>query len=191
MEQPKDFRAVEESIKSFRQGQGDPKGLDSLTRLISMSMIFLAVLAAFASQRSGAFSSMEMKQLNEATFNQAAASDQWSYYQAKNLKQKMVQGELDVLGPAASKGKLDELAGEEKRFGTDQAAIMKSATAFEAKRDAARASAERAAVRSQRMSMASTLFQAAIALGGVSVMVKKRWLWAISLVLGAVVLLAG
>jgi hypothetical protein len=50
-------------------------------------MICLAVLAAISTQRSAGYSYATMKQLNDASFNQAQASDQWAFYQTKGIKQ--------------------------------------------------------------------------------------------------------
>lgn len=163
-----DFKALDASIKHYREKES----ADGWTKYVSLSMIFLAVLAAFASQRSAVLSSTVIKELNEATFNQAEASDQWSYYQAKGIKQALAEA--------------NHLDAKAARYASEMQDVMKDARALEAKRDQARSLAETASEKSQRMSVDSTIFQAAIAVGGVCLTVKKRWAWFVSLALGLV-----
>ena len=187
MDELKEFRELVASIKADRQLQKEKESRDSWTKYVSLSMIFIAVLAAVANQKGGGFSSTVVKQLNEATFNQAAASDQWSLYQAKGIKQSLAEGELDSLRLANAKDekRIATLAAKAKRYETEKQAVMKDATALEAKRDEARRLAERAGALGRKMGLASTLFQIGIAIGGVCLIVKKRWLWWVSLVIGA------
>jgi hypothetical protein len=186
MDDLKEFRDLVDSIKSDRQAQKAKESRDSWTKYVSLSMIFLAVLAAIASQKGGGYSSTVMKQLNEATFNQAAASDQWSLYQAKSIKQGITEGQVEMLAGEAgsSKTRMADLAGKAKRYDSEKKEVMKDAGAYEAKRDAARKTAEHASNLGGKMALASTLFQVAIALGGVCLIVKKRGLWWVSLSLG-------
>ena len=188
MDDLKEFRELVDSIKSDRQAQKAKESRDSWTKYVSLSMIFLAVLAAVASQKGGGYSSTVMKQLNEATFNQAAASDQWSLYQAKSIKQSLAEGQVDLLSneAGASKARLADLSGKARRYDSEKKEVMKEASAYEARRDVARKTAEHASNLGGKMGLASTLFQVAIALGGVCLIVKKRWLWWVSLGLGIV-----
>lgn len=66
------------AIKADHQAQKDKEKRDSWTKYVSLWMICLAVLAAIATQKGAGFSTATMKQLNEATFEQALASDQWA-----------------------------------------------------------------------------------------------------------------
>lgn len=177
-----EFKELDASIKNYREREA----AEHWTKYVSLSLIFLAVLAAYAGQRSSLLASAVMRSLNEATFNQAAASDQWSYYQAKSIKQAVVQEEKDTLTPgSANAARLQDLDLRIKRYDTEMQQVTKDAKALEAKRDAARAEAEAEAAKGQRMSVDSTIFQAAIAVGGVCLTVKKRWAWFVSLALGA------
>jgi Na+-translocating ferredoxin:NAD+ oxidoreductase RnfD subunit len=186
MDELKEFRDLVASIKADRQLQKEKESRDSWTKYVSLSMIFIAVLAAVSNQKGGGFSSTVVKQLNEATFNQAAASDQWSLYQAKGIKQSLAEGELDSLRLANAKDekRIATLAAKAKRYETEKQAVMKDATALEAKRDGARRLAERAGALGREMGLSSTLFQIGIAIGGVCLIVKKRWLWWVSLAIG-------
>jgi hypothetical protein len=59
--------------------------------------------------------------------------------------------------------------------------IAKEAKACAAGRDAARELSAYAGERGREMGLSTTFFQIAIALGGVCLVVKKRWLWYVSL----------
>jgi hypothetical protein len=152
-------------------------------------MICLAVLAAIATQRGAGYSSATMKQLNEATFNQAEASDQWAFYQAKGIKQSIAEQERDraTAGSATLEPKvLAGLTAKVDRYESEKKAITKEAKGFEATRDTARALATYAADCGREMGLSTTFFQIAIAMGGVCLVVKKRWLWYVSMGIGAV-----
>lgn len=176
------------TIKADQQAQKEREKRDAWVKYVSLSMIFLAVLAAIATQRGAGYSSATMKQLNEATFNQAEASDQWSYYQAKGIKRAVTDEEHDVLAASgnADTKLLADLVKKSDRYGKEQNDITTEAKSFEAKRNDARAAATLAADRGREMGLATTIFQIAIALGGVTLIMKKRWLWNASLLTGVI-----
>jgi hypothetical protein len=129
-----------------------------------------------------------MKQLNEATFNQAEASDQWSYYQAKGIKQSLYELERERLAAtnAGDAKGLAALTARVDRYDKEKKDITTAAKALEAKRDAAREGSALAGSASREMGLATQVFQIAIALGGITLVVKKRWLWYASLLCGAI-----
>lgn len=176
------------AIKADQQAQKDKEKRDSWTKFVSLSMICLAVLTAIATQRGAGYSSATMKQLNEATFNQAEASDQWSYFQAKGIKQSIYEQERDRLNALAAPDPKAVVAVTARitRYENEKKEITAEAKKLEAKRDEARIAATRAAADAREMGLATTIFQIAIALGGVCLVVKKRWLWYVSMAAGSV-----
>ena len=175
------------TIVADRQSQKDKEKREAWTKYVSLSMIFLAVLAAIATQRGAGYSSGTMKQLNEATFNQANASDQWAFYQAKGIKETICNQELDnlnALGKADPK-LVESLTARVARYKKEQIEITAEAKKFEAKRDAARDASAQAADRAREIGLSATIFQIAIALGGITLVMRKRWLWNASLLTGA------
>jgi len=182
-----ELKGLVATIASDRLAQKEKEKRDGWTKYVALSMIFLAVLAATATQKGAGFSSTVMKQLNVATFEQAQASDQWAYYQAKGIKQAVSSEERDVLLAAAGNPDPKRLADLEKkieRYGNEQKEITIEAKKLEAKRDEATVSATLAAKRGSEMGLATTLFQIAISLGGVTLIVKKRSMWYISMATG-------
>jgi uncharacterized protein (UPF0335 family) len=182
-----ELKALVAALKADQQAQREKEKRDAWTKYVSLSMICLAVLAAIATQRGAGYSSATMKQLNEATFNQAEASDQWAYYQAKGIKQSIYELERDraTTGGATIDPKvLAGLSAKVERYEAEKKEITKEAKGFEAKRDTARELSAVSADRGREMGLATTFFQIAIALGGVCLVVKKRGLWFISLGVG-------
>lgn len=183
-----ELKGLVAEIRADHQAQKAKEKRDAWTKFVSLSMIFLAVLAAFATQKGGGFSSAVVKQLNEATFNQTKAADEWAFFQAKGIKLSLYEIERDHLAAqteadpkalAAVTAKVAKYEGEKKE-------IQEKAREFEAKRDASRADALANSQRGQKMGLAITFFQAAIAIGGMCMVMKKRWLWAVSLLCGVV-----
>ena len=182
-----ELKGLVAAIRADHQAQKDKEKRDAWTKYVSLSMIFLAVLTAIATQKGAGYSSTIIKQLNEATYNQAEASDQWAYYQAKGIKQSIYELERDRLANAgaADAKELASLSAKVAKYDGEKKGIGSDAKAFEAKRDAARDLATKASDLGRNMGLATTIFQIAIAMGGVCLVVKKRWLWGASLTLGA------
>ena len=92
-----ELKGLVATLEADRKAQKEKEKRDAWTKYVSLSMICLAVLAAIATQRGAGHSSATMKALNEATFNQAKASDQWAFFQAKGIKQSLFEQERDRL----------------------------------------------------------------------------------------------
>lgn len=174
-------------LKSDRAAQKEKEKRESWTKYVSLTMVCIAVLAGLATLKGGGFTTRTLKEMNEATFNQAEASDQWSFFQAKSIKQNLYEIELDHAHAAAAPnaGQLEKLKAKIDKYEREKAEITASAKKFEAAREAARQTAASAADHSKRMGLAITLFQVAIALGAVCLIVKKKPLWIVAGLLGA------
>src|ERR1043166_5424406 len=90
-------------LKADRAAQKEKEKREGWTKYTSMSLVFIAVLAAVATQWAGKYSSRTLVELNNATFFQAEASDQWSYYQSKSIKQNLYES-LREVAPKAPNG---------------------------------------------------------------------------------------
>ncbi len=174
-------------LRAEHVAQKDKEQRDRWTKYVSLTMVVIAVLAAIATLKGGGFSTRTLKEMNEATFNQSEASDQWAYYQAKSIKQNLYEIELDHLNaaPAPDTNAVAKMKAKVAKYDQDKADITVLAKRFEAARDTARQAAAGAAEHSKQMGLAITLFQIAIALGAMCLIVKKKPLWIVSLVLGA------
>ena len=172
-------------LRADHVSQKEKEKRDGWTKYVSLTMVCIAVLAAIATLKGGGFSTRTLKEMNEATFNQTQASDQWSYFEAKSIKQNLYEIELDHLNAAADAAAVAKLKAKVDKYDKDKADITALAKKFETARDAARQTATIAAEHSKQMGLAITLFQIAIALGAMCLIVKKKPLWIVSSILGA------
>jgi hypothetical protein len=187
--QPTDLEELKQlvaELKADRTAQKEKEKREGWTKYVSLTMVCIAVLAGLATLKGGGFTTRTLKEMNEATFNQAEASDQWSFYQAKSLKQNLYEIELDHANATAASpaSQLEKLKAKIEKYEREKAEITASAKKFEATRDVARQTAASAAEHSKGMGLAITLFQVAIALGAVCLIVKKESLWIASGILG-------
>ena len=141
-----------------------------------------------ATQWAGKYSSRTLVELNNATFFQAEASDQWSYYQAKSIKQNLYEALPEVAPKDPGAGAANGAAGfaaKVTKYGKEKEEIREKAEALEKKRDASRDAASQASQHGGAMGTAVSVFQIAIALGSISIVTKKRALWYIALIFAA------
>jgi hypothetical protein len=182
-----DLKQLVAELRADHVAQKEKEKRDGWTKYVSLTMVCIAVLAAIATLKGGGFSTRSLKQMNEATFNQAEASDQWSFFEARSIKENLYEIELEHLTAApvpdaAAVGKIrDKIAKYEK----DKTDITVQAKKYEAARDDARKAAASAAEHSRQMGLSITFFQIAIALGATCLIVKKKPLWIVSSVFGA------
>lgn len=180
-----DVKELIASIKAEKLALKEKEARDSWTKFVSLTLVCLAVLTAIATLKGGGFTTRTLKELNEATFQQAHASDQWAFFQAKSIKQNLYEIEGDLTPKDADAKAIEKVKAKVEKYGKEKDEIMKEAKAHEVKRDVARANAEKVALLSKDMGMAITLFQVSVALGGICLITKRKWLWFASLGLGA------
>ncbi len=154
-----------------------------LLRTIALSTALMAALAALASLRAGATVNEALVLKTEATRDQAEASDQWAYYQAKGVKA-AVQEATAASWLAAGKEAPPALAEKLARYAEEQKEIEKQAREKESERDQASAEADHLLHDHHRFANAVALFQVSIALGAVAALTRHRLVWMGSLVVG-------
>lgn len=156
---------------------------DVWTKWVALSTTLLAVAAAFSTLKGGSFST----QTQLAT---VSASNKWSYFQSKSLKQTARETEREIItvvaaGAANPEAKAVALASvakiekEIKRYDEEKAAIKLEAETLDAK-----ASYNQA--RGGNFGMAVMFLQIAIMLSAIAALMKKKSFWLIGLVTGAV-----
>jgi hypothetical protein len=181
-----ELKSLVAEIRADHIAQKEKEKKERWTKWVSLTMVIVAVSAAIATLKGGGFSTRTLKEMNEATFNQTQASDQWSFYQAKSIKENLYEIELEHLtaAPAPDAATVAKLKEKLDKYEKDKADITALAKKFEIARDDARKIATNAAEHSRQMGIAITLFQIAIALGAMCLIVKKKPLWIASSVLG-------
>ena len=138
---------------------------------VALSSALLAGLAAVCSLLAG-------HHANEAMIDQMKASDQWAYYQAKGIKWAVLTSKMELLegeGKAASSKDKEKL----EQYKKDQDDITEKAKESEE-------SSEKHLGAHVVFARGVTLFQIAIAIGAISVLIQRRSFWLVSLLFGAV-----
>ncbi len=175
-------------LRTDRAATKDKEKREAWTKFTSMTIVCIAVVAAVATQWGAKYSSRTLTNLNEATFNQTSASDQWSFYQAKSIKQTIAEGSLEEATKSGNIKLAEALQAKIKRYDGEKAEIMAKAKAYEEKRDAARNAATLSSRKGGEMGLAISIFQISIAIGSICLVMKKKGLWWISLGLAAAAL---
>jgi hypothetical protein len=178
-------------LKQDRAAQKEKEKREAWTKYTAVSLVFIAVLAAVATQWSGKYSGTVLVELNNSTYKQAQASDQWSFYQAKSIKQNLYEAVREVAGRGApTNGVHDEQAlgafnAKVAKYEAEKKDIKQNAEHLEKERDAARAVATSASQHGGSMGLSIAIFQISIALASICMVTKKRPLWYVSLALAA------
>jgi hypothetical protein len=171
---------LHEAIKEQLEHEGG-----SFLRAIAVTTALLAALAAIAALRAGATVNEALVLKTEATRFQAEASDQWAYYQAKGIKG-AVQEASATSWLAIGKPAPEQYEKNKQRYADEQTEISKKAKELEKERDAKSSEADHLLHQHHGFANAVALLQVAIALGAVAALTRNRWIWFISILLGAI-----
>jgi len=162
-------------LKADRAAQKEKEKREAWTKYVSLTVVIVAVIAAIASQWAGKFG-------GRVQMSQAQASDQWSYYQAKSIKQHLDETTLAQLSHAAdpndaiAAAAIAKLRADLGRYEQEKTEIKARAEALEKARDDA-------GKRSGKMATAISLFTVAIATASICTVTKRKPLWFVSLLL--------
>ena len=138
---------------------------------VALSSALLAAFAAVASLLAG-------HNANEAVIAQIESSDQWSYYQSKSIKEAQLAGKLDLLA-ALDKPVADADKSRVAQYEKEKEDVRKDAERLEKE--------SRHLLRThEALAVSVTLFQIAIAVGAISVLIKRKSFWSVSLVAGLI-----
>jgi hypothetical protein len=165
---------------------------------VALSTALMAVLAAVAGLLAG-------HHANEALIERVKASDQWNFYQAKNLKEEIAINTDQILQAVSGRadgnaGKTDGNAGKtDGKAGTPNTGANNGSGAVAPPADIARYEKDKAAIRKEAeaaeqlseahlgkhvpLASAVTAFQIAIAVSAIAILTRRKKLWFGSLVL--------
>ena len=176
-----------EELRADRAAQKEKERREAWTRYVSLTVVIVAVFAAIATQWSGKYSGRTLVQLNDATFNQSQAANQWAYYQAKSVKQNLYEvSQTQLQGGSADPKALKAIEDRVARYEKEKAEIKAAAEALEQKRDKAREMATAASEKGSSMSLCVAILTIAIAMASICLVTKKKPLWLISIGLASV-----
>ena len=173
-------RAAEEHHHGHEHGSN---GRGNEMTVSAITAAVLAVLAAIGSLLSG-------HAVNQAILEQTKATDQWAYYQAKSTK-----GHVYLVGGELIKA-LSGSQGQSTTAGNPPAATLKhfqeEADRFDREKEEVKKEAEHLEAESQhefhkhhQFALAIACFQVGIVLASVSILVRIRAIYYLSLVAGA------
>jgi hypothetical protein len=156
------------------------------TTYLSITTVLIAVCATLSTFKGGGYS-------NRSLMNQTRASDQWAFYQAKSLKgylfetqkanlelQRFVMSKSNTAADILAKydAEIKEYADKIAQYEGEKEKISKEAKSFETQRDDCK-------VHSAAFGIAVIFLQISIVLASISALAKKKYVWYLSLVVGA------
>jgi hypothetical protein len=116
---------------------------------------------------------------------QAQATDQWAYYQAKNIRLHEMQVMVDQLGVFAVQDKektellREKYQKEVERYGNDKDSISEKAKEQERERDLLRA-------RADRFDAGEGILEIALVICSLTLLTDKKFFWYVAMLIGAV-----
>jgi preprotein translocase subunit SecF len=144
---------------------------DSLGRWVAMFTAILATMGALISYQNGNAESRGLELKNEAILKKSAASDQWAYYQAKGIKQVIVER-----ATATTADERTAQAAEAARYAKEKEAIQVEAKKLDAESAASDAESMKAVAPHHQLARALALVQVAIAMAALTVLTRQRWM---------------
>ena len=148
-----------------------------LGRWVAMLTAILATIGALISYQSGSSEALGLELKNEAILRKSEASDQWAYYQAKGIKQVIMEHAV-----GATDTERTSIAAEAKRYATEKGDIQKKAQAFDEEAKINDVASVRAFAPHRRLAQALALVQVAIAMAALTVLTEQLWLLSFSLI---------
>ncbi len=164
-----------------------PRWLDAL----AVSTALFAVFAAIAALEAGNYANEALFAANAGVLRQTQAVDTWSEYQADSIKKYAAQNLAAILAHTGGTPQEIQAARDE--------ATRRQAQQDTLQPEAARLGDETAALNAEsltnlahhhRFAVAVTLFQVAIGLSAIAALLRRRAVWLVSLIAGALALLA-
>ena len=150
-----------------------------LAQKIALLTAILATIGAVFSYQSGAKQNEALFLKNQSILKQSEASDAWAYYQAKSTKAHLDQLALVLLTDPAQKARFQA---DLQKQQTQQAAQLQKAQALQQESRELSERSEQVLRPHERMALAMTLIQIAVAMASITVLTQRRWLLAVSLV---------
>ena len=149
---------------------------DSLAGQIAIFTAILASVGAIVSYQGGDTQNQAMLFKNEAVLKKAHASDQWNFYQAKSS-----QGHLmELAAEIAPANKREYYKNQIEKYDREKKELKIKAEALEAESEKANEESEHAMHPHHRLAQSMTLIQIAISLASITVLTRKKWLFAVA-----------
>ena len=165
-------------LKADRAAAKAKERREAWTKYVSLTIVIVAVIAAIAAQWSGKYGS-------RVQISQAQASDQWSFYQSKSIKQHLFEVSRTQLAKSGNAAD-PEIAKEQKKFEDTVARYEREKAGIKAKAEALEQVRDDSGRRGSRMGLACSLLSVAIAMASICTVTKKKPLWFVAIGLAGV-----
>jgi hypothetical protein len=148
-----------------------------LTIPVSVTMAILAVVGAIVTL-------LGHRAHTEELLLQTKATDQWAYYQAKNIRLHEMQAVADMLGTLAAQDKEKTAAVHEKyvkeveRYENDKDDISEKAKELESERDLV-------SRRADRFDGGEVLLEVGLVICSITLLTKRRFFWVTGILFGS------
>ncbi|MGO4477312.1 DUF4337 domain-containing protein [Massilia sp. 2TAF26] len=152
---------------------------DGLAQKVALMTAILSTVGALINYQSGNAQTEAMFLKNESILKQAQASDQWAYYQAKSTKAQIAGVAAALATEPAQRQRFADVRDKE-----DRARIGVQRTAEKLQEESRQLAAESdAKLRPhERLALALSCVQIAVALAAITVLTRRRWLlWGVGL----------
>ena len=165
-------------LKADRAATKEKEQREAWTKYVSLTVVIIAVFAAVATQWSGKYSS-------RTQMSQAQASDQWSFFQAKSIKQHLVEATLAQVKRSGNTNDA-ELARTIKKLSDDLARYDKEKADIKADAEGLQKVRDDSSKRSGTLGLAVSYFTVAIASASICLVTKKKLLWFVAIILAVI-----
>jgi hypothetical protein len=175
-------------LKADRDAAKAKEKAEAWTKTAGVSVVFVAVVAAVATQWGAKYSGRTVTSLNDATYSQTLASDQWAFYQAKSIKENLyeVAREQEEANPSDRTPRIvADFTAKAAKFDEEKRAIKAAAEKFDRDRQQAREVARSWSTKGAAMGLSVSGYQIAIAVASIAMLVKRKPFWFVSLALAA------
>jgi uncharacterized membrane protein YoaK (UPF0700 family) len=168
-------------LKADRAATKEKEQREAWTKYVSLTVVIIAVFAAVATQSGGKYG-------GRTQMSQAQASDQWSFYQAKSIKQHLVETTLAQVKRSGNTND-EEVARTIKKLSDDLARYDKEKAEIKAKAEGLEKVRDDASKRSGKIGQAISYFTVAIATASICTVTKKKPLWFVAIAMSLVAIL--
>ncbi|ALK98479.1 MULTISPECIES: DUF4337 domain-containing protein [unclassified Massilia] len=146
---------------------------DGLAQKVALMTAILSTVGALINYQSGNAQTEAMFLKNESILKQTQASDQWAYYQARSTKAHIADAAAALAGePAVRERFVAERAKEDR----ERAEVQRTAVRLEAESRRLAAESDAKLRPHERLALALSCVQIAVALAAITVLTRRRWL---------------
>ncbi len=151
-------------------------GGDKLAGQVAIFTAILASVGAIVSYQGSDTQNHAMLFKNEAVLKKTQASDQWNYYQAKSNKGHL----MELAAEMAPASKREHYRKQIQKYENEKKEIKLKAEALEVQSEKANEESEHAMHPHHILAQSMTLIQIAISLASITVLTRRKWLFALA-----------